>query len=82
MTTTAKVENLCAYKRTQGISVDESIRACINCGYYEQYYRKSRGNVRGWVPTSAGYCLLKDCHRGPLRQACKEFARVEGRQRP
>ena len=74
---TAKVENLCMKKHTHNIIVEESERACINCIYYEQYFRKNRGNVMCWVPTSIGRCLLHDCERGPLRQVCKDFERME-----
>ena len=75
----AKVENLCMKKGSRRISVNISERACINCIWYEQYYRKGRGNVVTWVPISSGYCLLKDCERGALRQPCKEFETEEKR---
>lgn len=68
-----KVEIHCQNKRMKGIYVDESVRACINCIWYEQYFRKGRGNVVCWTPTGTGYCLLHDTQRGPLRQPCKEF---------
>ncbi len=48
--------------------------------YYEQYFRKNRGNVVCWAPTSIGRCLLHDCERGPLRQVCKDFERMEGKR--
>jgi hypothetical protein len=70
---TAKVENLCATKKTRSISVDIGERACINCIWYEQHYRPGRGNVSALVPTSMGYCLLKDGARGALRQPCKSY---------
>lgn len=49
---TAKVENYCAQKRNRSISVNASERACVNCIWYDQYYRQTRGNVSAWVPTS------------------------------
>ena len=72
---TAKVENACAQKRSRSISVDGSDRACINCIWYEQYYRRNRGNVEGWIPTSSGRCLAHDKTRGPLHRPCREFER-------
>lgn len=59
------------------VSVDSNVRACINCQWYEQYYRKNRGNIVSWVGTCKGYCLLKGEHRGALRQPCKEFERKD-----
>ena len=73
----AKVENLSLRKKSRGIAVDESVRACINCAYYEQYYRRTRGNIYGWSGTHTGYCLIHDCQRGALRQSCKFFERRE-----
>ena len=69
----AKIENLCSAKRTRSISVDRSEHACINCIWYEQHYRQNRGNVSLWVPTSTGYCLLKDSMRVALREPCEEY---------
>ena len=56
----AKVENLCAQKRYQSISIDATQRCCLNCMWYEQYYRRTRGNIAGWVGTAEGFCLLHD----------------------
>lgn len=70
---TAKVENYCNSKRTKSFYVDADAKACINCIWYEQYFRQNRGNVRMWVPTCSGYCLLRDKQRGPLCQPCKDF---------
>ena len=72
---TAKVEKLCMAKKDKNISVGENERACINCIWYEQYYRKNRGNVSSWVATSTGYCLLNDEKRGPMRQPCRSYER-------
>lgn len=69
----AKVENLCMTKKTKSISVDSSERACVNCIWYEQHYRQNRGNISAWVPTSTGYCLLKDVMRGALRRPCENY---------
>ena len=55
------------------ITVNSSEFACINCIHYEQYYRRNKGNVVLWIPTSTGYCELKECERGPLRQPCEEY---------
>ena len=72
---TAKVENHCLHKKTKLLTVEVEERACINCIWYEQYYRRNRGNVASWVPTCTGYCILKDKYRGPLHQPCREFER-------
>ena len=71
---TAKVENLCARKRTKQIVVDAGERACINCVWYEQHYRQNRGNVAMWVPVCAGWCLRQDRPKGPLTRPCRNFA--------
>lgn len=76
---TAKVEKLCMAKREKSINVTECERACVNCIWYEQYYRKNRGNVVAWVPTSTGYCLLKDEKRRALGQSCRDYERETGR---
>ena len=70
---TAKVENHCMHMYYKTITVNASERACINCIWYEQYYRKSRGNIRQMVETSSGYCLLNECERGALRQPCEKY---------
>ena len=70
---TAKVENFCINKKEKGINVGAGEHACINCIWYEQYYRKGRGNVLTWVPTSTGLCLLTDKMRGALKQPCKKY---------
>lgn len=69
----AKVENLCATKGTKSISVDSGERACINCIWYEQHYRPGRGNITSLVPTSTGYCLLRDRARGALKRPCGSY---------
>lgn len=74
---TAKVENFCVGKKTKNISVDSGERVCINCIWYEQYYRQNRGNVQLWIPTSTGYCLLKDRQRGALMQSCGKYEAYE-----
>ena len=70
---TAKVENFCATKRTKSVPVDTGEKVCLNCIWYEQYFRQNRGNVRAWVPTCSGYGLLRDKQRGKLWQPCKDF---------
>lgn len=62
-------------RKARRVTIETSARACINCQYYEQYFRSNRGNTYGWVPTDTGYCLLNECRRGALRQPCKEFLR-------
>lgn len=74
---TTKVEIHCQSKSSRTVVVDKEERACINCIWYEQYYRRNRGNIASWVPTCIGYCILKDRYRGPLRQPCGEFEREE-----
>lgn len=76
----AKVENYRFEHRrgtTRSISVDIGARACINCIWYEQHYHQNRGNIAAWIPTSTGYCLLHDQHRGALRQPCKSYETKE-----
>ncbi len=69
----AKVENFCARKFCKRICVDNNERACINCIWYEQYHRQSRGNIYDWVPVSTGYCLLEERTRGALSKPCARF---------
>lgn len=69
----AKVENLAMSKQVRKIAVDAKTRRCINCIWYEQYYRANRGNVVGWVPVCAGNCLLQDKAYSPFKAACKCF---------
>lgn len=74
---TAKVENYCAHKQTKSVPVDTGERVCLNCIWYEQFHRQNRGNIRAWVPTCYGYCILKDTLKGPLYRPCKDFEREE-----
>ena len=74
---TAKVENACATKRGESIYVNRTERACINCIWYERYFRPNHGNIRMWVGTSTGWCLKHDCERGALRQPCGDFEKKE-----
>lgn len=71
----ARREELAMNLRGKSISINRSDRVCMNCAWYEQYYRQNRGNLYGYVPTSAGYCLKRECARGALRQPCREFER-------
>lgn len=70
---TAKVENHCAAMRTKTVCIESNARACVNCIWYEQYFRQGRGSIRNWVPTSKGFCLLREEARGALRQPCRQF---------
>ncbi len=72
----AKVERFCMTKKEKSISVDGYERVCVNCIWYEQYYRRNRGNASAWVPTSTGNCLLKDEKRGALRQPCENYEKT------
>lgn len=65
--------NLAEKRSGRVVSVEASARACLNCQYFDQYYHKNRGNIATWIPTDTGYCLLKECRRGAMRQPCKEF---------
>ena len=69
----AQAENVAESRKTRSVTIETKARACINCQYYELYYRQNRRNILGWVPTDTGYCLLKECRRGALRQTCKKF---------
>lgn len=73
----AKAAMLAESRKTRHISVDTSVRACINCQYYEQYFHQSRGNIALWIPTCEGYCLKKEQKRGALSQPCKDFLKEE-----
>lgn len=75
----AKIENMAMSRRNKSISVNRSERACINCVWDEQYYRETRTNVCGRVPTSTGYCILHEQQRGALRQPCRDFEKPETR---
>lgn len=79
MEMTAKVENYCNQRlgKTKRIVVDPGVRACINCVWYQQYYRENAGNIRCVVPTSTGYCPLHDQQRGALRQPCRDYETKE-----
>ena len=80
---TAKVESYLAKRnlKARNIIINGSERVCVNCIWYEQYYRQNRGNVYGWVPTSTGYCIRTECTRGPLRQTCQYFERRDSNER-
>ncbi|MBS7224396.1 MAG: hypothetical protein KH050_03475 [Clostridiaceae bacterium] len=73
--TEIRLEKLYMQQKVSHINADQTERICVNCAFYEQYYRKNRGNVAGWVPTSIGYCLLCQCRKGALCPACKNFER-------
>lgn len=75
----AKVENLAMRRPYKTITVNRDERACINCIWYEQYYRESRTNVVSKVKTSTGYCILHEQQRGALRQPCRDFEKPETR---
>lgn len=75
--TTAAFENQAYSLKTQSISVNGSEKACINCQYFEQYFRRNRGNVRGWMGTSKGYCILKEEERCAMAQPCIDFLPYE-----
>lgn len=74
---TPTTEKLCYEKRAKVIQVDATTRACVNCIYYEPYFRENRGNVRGFVQLAMGNCLLHDCQRGALRRPCKDYETKE-----
>ncbi len=75
-TRAAAFENLAAVKRCVNITVDRSERVCVNCVYYERYYRQNRGNIYGWTGTNKGYCIKHERGRGPLTRVCREFEGV------
>lgn len=64
MAWTAKVENRCIHKRSKVIHVDQGVRACVNCIWFEAHYRENRGNVKTFAQLPTGGCLLHDCQRG------------------
>ena len=74
---TAKVENFYAQKFTKNIPVDTGEKVCLNCIWYEQYYRRNRGNVRAWVGTCYGYCPKQDKQKGALCKPCKDFEKED-----
>lgn len=71
----ARRENLAMSLGGKSVTVNRTERVCVNCAWYEQYFHYNRGNLAGWIPTSTGYCLKKECRRGAMRQTCKEFER-------
>lgn len=75
MSTAAKVANHNVNRQgtVKSVYVDIGTRACVNCIWYEQYFHKNRGNVACWVPTSTGYCILRDQQRGALRKPCRDY---------
>ncbi len=70
-----KVENYCSLNNSgaKSVIVEGTERACINCIWYDPYYHENRGNVKGKVRTSLGWCILNKERRGALRQPCKDF---------
>lgn len=68
-----RIENQCPARESRSVSVECSDRLCINCTRFEQHYRRNRGNVMGWVPTSSGYCRLHNRSRGALARPCRDF---------
>lgn len=74
-TAEAKRENTAMNLSGCSIHINRSERRCVNCTYYEQYFRQNRGNLYGWVATCDGYCMKHECKRGALRQPCKDFER-------
>ena len=60
------------------VIVDEKEKVCINCVYYEQYYRIKREGICCFIPTSSGYCKQKGDFKIALRKACKDFKQVKG----
>lgn len=79
MSLAPKVETYCHQHNlgTKLITIDGSDRACINCIWYEQYFRKNRGNLAGLVCTSIGWCIKREERRGALRQPCRDYEKKE-----
>lgn len=76
----ARVKNLSKPKKAKSISANNSSkRACVNCIWYDRYYRKNRGNVKMWIPTGTGCCLLKKRPRGAMKPACRKYEAGGGR---
>lgn len=80
MTYSAKVENYCLQRVSgaKSINVDGGEHVCINCIWYQQYFRENRGNIRMYTPISSGYCLLHEQKKGAMTQPCKDFETKEG----
>lgn len=55
------------------VIADGRERACINCVWYEQFFRRNRGNLYGWTATPKGYCIRRNQYRDALRGACGSF---------
>ena len=70
---TAKVENLSIKRLEKPVYVSRSEKVCVNCIWYEQYYRKNRGNVALWIPTDKGYCILREISRTAMHEPCRSF---------
>ena len=72
-----EIEVLFNKRETNHVVVNGAERYCVNCVYFEQYYRKNRGNVYGWVGTSSGYCVLREQAKSAMAQPCCKFRREE-----
>ena len=68
------IESYAMGLKTYSINVNTSERVCVSCDWFEQYYRKNRGNVYAWVPTSIGYCLAKQTRKGAMCKGCSGYA--------
>jgi hypothetical protein len=81
MRRSVEAEILADSRRKKQLTVDTSVRACVNCQYYEQYFHQSRGNIALWIPTCEGYCLKREEHMGALHPACSEFLKEERKEK-
>lgn len=79
MASTAKVENYCIQHRigTKAINIERTERMCVNCIWFDQYFRETRGNICGKVPVNVGYCLRRRQRRGATGQPCKHYETPE-----
>ena len=71
MSRPAKVENFLQSKKDNFIHISQGEIGCINCIWFEPYYRQGRGNVYQFVKTGLGQCALTEKQRGALSKPCK-----------
>lgn len=71
MSRPAKVEKFLQDKQDNFIHISTGQRGCINCIWYEPYFRQGRGNVHEFVKLGVGQCILSDKQRGALSKPCE-----------
>ncbi len=73
MSRQAKVENYLECKKEKLVHIGGEVRGCINCIWFEQHYRRNRGNIYGFIPLVDGQCILTDEKHYVLDKPCKRY---------